>query len=82
MEGVAGTWAVPYLTNKQKLHRLLDKKLRNTICMEEVQEFAKIIEKCISLTPKDRPTMTEIVADLERLQLNLGCCCNHNPGRR
>lgn len=42
--------------------------------MEEAQEFAEIILKCLDLDPKTRPTMTEVVAYLEQLQLNMGSC--------
>ncbi|KAK2636257.1 hypothetical protein Ddye_031049 [Dipteronia dyeriana] len=79
--GVAGMWAKPYLSNKLELRHLIDKKLRKSIRMEEAQEFAEIVLKCLSLNPQSRPTMTEIVADLEQLQLNM-CSGNHNSRRR
>ncbi|KAK1552325.1 hypothetical protein Q3G72_014712 [Acer saccharum] len=78
---VAGMWARPYLCNKLELHHLIDKKLRKSIRMEEAQEFAEIVLKCISLNPKSRPTMTEIVADLEKLRLNM-CSGNRNSHKR
>ncbi|KAK3223093.1 hypothetical protein Dsin_010118 [Dipteronia sinensis] len=79
--GAAGMWAKPYLGNKLELHHLIDKKLRKSIRMDEAHEYAEIVLKCLSLNPKSRPTMTEIVADLEQLQLNM-CSRNHNSRKR
>ncbi|KAL5759571.1 hypothetical protein ACOSQ2_018409 [Xanthoceras sorbifolium] len=76
-DGVAATWAKPYLSNKLELHHVIDKKLEKSIRVEEAQEFAEIILKCLSLNPKSRPTMTEIVAGLEQLQLIM-CRSSHN----
>lgn len=42
--------------------------------MEEAQEFAEIILRCLNSDPKNRPTMSEVVAALEQLQLNMGSC--------
>ncbi|KAJ4711293.1 Protein kinase [Melia azedarach] len=72
--GLAGRWAKPYLSNKHELHHIVDEKLGRNIRMEEAQEFAEIILKCLDLDPKTRPTMTEVVAYLEQLQLNMGSC--------
>lgn len=42
--------------------------------MEEAQTFAQIILRCLNSDPKNRPTMSEVVAALEQLQLNMGSC--------
>ncbi|XP_044480281.1 probable serine/threonine-protein kinase PBL9 [Mangifera indica] len=70
--GLAGMWAKPYLSNKQELHRAVDQRLGKNIRMEEAQEFAQIILRCLSLEPKTTPTMTQVVADLEQLELPMG----------
>lgn len=72
--GVAGDlaqWAKPYLSNKQELHRVTDKKLRKKVHVEEAYEFAEIILKCLDPNPKGRPTMTEVVNRLEQLEQNM-----------
>ncbi|KAJ0039091.1 hypothetical protein Pint_22689 [Pistacia integerrima] len=70
--GLAGMWAKPYLSNKQELCRVVDERLGKNIRMEEAQEFAQIILRCLSLEPKTRPTMTQVVAYLEQLELHMG----------
>ncbi|KAL9424127.1 hypothetical protein AB3S75_036080 [Citrus x aurantiifolia] len=72
--GLAGNWAKPYLSNKLALHQIIDEKLGRNIQMEEAQEFAEIILRCLNSDPKNRPTMSEVVAALEQLQLNMGSC--------
>ncbi|KAJ0094452.1 hypothetical protein Patl1_15831 [Pistacia atlantica] len=62
----------PYLSNKQELCRVVDERLGKNIRMEEAQEFAQIILRCLSLEPKTRPTMTQVVADLEQIELHMG----------
>lgn len=69
-DGVArdlAQWTKPHLSNKVELHRVVDKKL-GSIPMEEALDFAKVILRCLSSNPRTRPTMAEVVADLEKLQ--------------
>lgn len=63
-EGNLVQWAEPYLSNKLDMHSVLEKNFPR----EVVQEFAEIILRCLSSDPKERPTMSEVVADLQRLQ--------------
>jgi serine/threonine protein kinase len=67
-EGNLVQWAEPYLSNKLDMHSVIDKRLEKNFPREGVQEFAKIILRCLSSDPKERPTMSEVVADLQRLQ--------------
>ncbi|KAJ7943510.1 Protein kinase [Quillaja saponaria] len=74
-DGVAGNlalWAEPYLSNKVELHQVIDKRLGKNIPMKECYKFADIIGRCLNSNPKSRPTMAEVVTDLEQLQLTLG----------
>ncbi|XP_042983322.1 probable serine/threonine-protein kinase PBL2 [Carya illinoinensis] len=64
-------WAKPYLRNKQCI---IDKRLGNNFPREGAQKYAKIILRCLNFDPKGRPTMSEVVADLERLVQNAGSC--------
>ncbi|XP_048228961.1 probable serine/threonine-protein kinase PBL9 [Ricinus communis] len=70
LPGSFAQWAKPHLSNKLELHHVIDKKLRS-IPMEEARDFAAIILRCLSSNPKTRPTMTEVVADLELLQQSM-----------
>lgn len=61
-------WAEPYVSNKLDMHSVIDKRLEKNFPREGVQEFAQIILRCLSSNPKERPTMSEVVADLQGLQ--------------
>ncbi|CAL5428863.1 unnamed protein product [Camellia sinensis] len=62
-------WARSYLSNMQEvINRVIDKRLGNDFQMEEGYEFAEIILRCLALSPKSRPTMTEVVHALEQLE--------------
>ncbi|KAE8023296.1 hypothetical protein FH972_009011 [Carpinus fangiana] len=67
-EGNLARWAEPYLSNKLDMHSVIDKRLEKNFPREGVQEFAEIILRCPSSDPKERPTMSEVVADLQGLQ--------------
>ena len=67
MEGNLVQWAKPYLSNKLHIHTVIDKRLGESFPREEAQEFAETILRCLSSNPEDRPTISEVVADLERL---------------
>lgn len=77
MVGDLVEWAKPYLSNKQCI---IDKRLGNNFPTEGAQKFAKIILRCLNFDPKERPTMSEVVADLERLVQYTGSC-NQNKLR-
>lgn len=58
-------WSKPYLSNKQC--NIIDKRLGNDFPRERAQKFAEIILRCLNLDPKERPTMSEVESELERL---------------
>ncbi|RWR89838.1 putative serine/threonine-protein kinase NAK [Cinnamomum micranthum f. kanehirae] len=60
-------WAKPYLKDKLELHRIIDPRLQKKYHMEQAHELAHIILHCLNTDPKSRPTMTEIVTSLQRL---------------
>lgn len=61
-------WAKPYLANKRKLFRVLDNRIEGQYSMDEAHGVATLALRCISVEPKLRPTMEEIVKELEQLQ--------------
>ncbi|KAK6280816.1 hypothetical protein POUND7_014641 [Theobroma cacao] len=64
-------WAKPHLSNQMELHNIIDMRIARDIEMDEAHKFATIIQQCLSSDPKDRPTMSEVLADLEQLQQNM-----------
>ncbi|CAN6675969.1 unnamed protein product [Malus baccata var. baccata] len=72
MTGDLTKWAEPYLRNRLQLHRVIDQRLGNNFPVEEAHRFAELILRCLDSNPKSRPTMTEVVADLEELHENTG----------
>ncbi|KAK8567261.1 hypothetical protein V6N12_005857 [Hibiscus sabdariffa] len=64
-------WAKPHLSNRMELHNIIDKKIARNINMEEANKFASIICRCLSSDPKNRLTMSEVLASLEQLQKDM-----------
>ena len=65
--------AKPYLNNKQQLPHVIDKRLGSNFSMEEAQEFAEIILRCLNPDAQCRPTMTEVLSSLEQLDQSRDC---------
>ncbi|PIN24381.1 Serine/threonine protein kinase [Handroanthus impetiginosus] len=61
-------WSKPYLANKRKIHRVIDNRLEGQYTMDAAQKVADLALRCISLEPKLRPKMEEIVEELKQLQ--------------
>ncbi|KAK8649624.1 hypothetical protein V6N13_139292 [Hibiscus sabdariffa] len=61
-------WAKPYLANKPKIFRVLDSRLEGQYSMEGAYRAATLAWRCVSIEPKFRPRMSEVVTVLEQLQ--------------
>ncbi|XP_074267930.1 putative serine/threonine-protein kinase PBL10 isoform X1 [Silene latifolia] len=61
-------WARPYLTNKRKIFRILDNRLEGQYSLDTAIRVSALAFRCLSAEPKFRPTMKEIVKELEQLQ--------------
>ncbi|KAL2486483.1 Protein kinase APK1B [Abeliophyllum distichum] len=61
-------WAKPHLANKHKLFRVLDNRLEGQYTIDVAHRVANLTLQCISSEPNLRPTMKEIVKELEQLQ--------------
>lgn len=69
-------WARPLLKDSHKLDRIMDARLEGQYSREGARKLASLAHQCLSLHPKSRPTMTNVVKTLEPL-LDL----NDNPIR-
>lgn len=61
-------WARPYLTNKRKIFRILDSRLEGQYTLDTAYRVSALAYRCLSIESKFRPTMEEVVKELEQLQ--------------
>ncbi|GMY14538.1 receptor-like cytoplasmic kinase 176 [Fagus crenata] len=61
-------WAKPYLTSKRRIFRVLDTRLEGQYSLDRAQKAANLAVQCLTLEPKNRPNMDEVVTALEELQ--------------
>nr|XP_043628157.1 probable serine/threonine-protein kinase PBL15 [Erigeron canadensis] len=61
-------WVKPYLTSSRRLRCIIDTRLAGQYSVRGTKEMALLALYCVSLNPKDRPKMTEIIETLEGLQ--------------
>ncbi|KAI7751250.1 hypothetical protein M8C21_012832 [Ambrosia artemisiifolia] len=61
-------WAKPYLAQKRKVLRVLDNRLEGQYTLEAAYAVATVALRCLSFEPKFRPSMSEVVKELEKLQ--------------
>ncbi|XP_026417664.1 receptor-like cytoplasmic kinase 176 [Papaver somniferum] len=78
-------WAKPYLSSKRRILRIIDTRLEGQYTQAEALKAANLAMQCLSVDPKYRPSMEEVVASLEGLQDSKGHArTNHsdrNPNR-
>ncbi|XP_035539584.1 putative receptor-like protein kinase At1g72540 [Juglans regia] len=58
-------WARPFLKDSHKLDRIMDPRLEGQYSREGARKLALLAHQCLSLHPKSRPTMTNVVKTLE-----------------
>lgn len=61
-------WAKPYLGDKRKLFRIMDIKLEGQYPQKAAHPAATLALQCLSVEPKARPRMSEVLATLEQIQ--------------
>ncbi|CAI9762018.1 unnamed protein product [Fraxinus pennsylvanica] len=61
-------WATPYLTNKRRILRVLDARLQGQYSLGRALKAAHLALQCLSMDPRSRPNMDEVVTALEKLQ--------------
>lgn len=60
-------WAKPILKDPYKLELLMDTKLEGQYSTEGARKASLLAYKCLSLSPKSRPTMRRVVKTLKPL---------------
>lgn len=61
-------WAKPSLSEKKKLKKIMDPRLENEYPMKGAIQAAEIVLKCVENDPKNRPSMEEILVNLEQIR--------------
>ncbi|KAH6805879.1 protein kinase 1B [Perilla frutescens var. frutescens] len=60
-------WAKPYLTNKRRIFRVMDTRIEGQYSVDRALKAATLALQCISMDPRSRPNMDEVVKALEQL---------------
>ncbi|KAF2306567.1 hypothetical protein GH714_019496 [Hevea brasiliensis] len=63
-------WARPKLNDKRKLLQIIDPRLENQYSVRAALKACSLAYYCLSLNPKARPLMSDVVETLEPLQCN------------
>ncbi|XP_076920153.1 putative serine/threonine-protein kinase PBL10 [Bidens hawaiensis] len=61
-------WAKPYLPHKRKLFRVLDNRLEGQYTLDGAHAAANLALRCVLMDPRFRPSMADVVKELELLQ--------------
>lgn len=62
------SWAKPYCSEKKKVLQILDTRLKGQYSDDAAYKVAKLALKCLTLDPKSRPCMVDVVVTLQHLQ--------------
>lgn len=62
-------WARPLLNNNKRLPRILDPRIEGQYSVQTAMKVANLAYQCLSLNPKGRPLMREVVETLEALEV-------------
>ncbi|CAN0926593.1 Probable serine/threonine-protein kinase PBL9 [Linum grandiflorum] len=61
-------WARPYLINKRRVLRIMDARLEGQYLLPRAQKVANLALQCLTMEPRFRPNMDEVVTVLEQVQ--------------
>ncbi|XP_054778800.1 probable serine/threonine-protein kinase PIX13 [Prosopis cineraria] len=61
-------WVKPYLQDGRKLKGIMDSRLEGKYSSKSAFRIAQLALKCLALEPKHRPSMKEVLENLERIQ--------------
>lgn len=60
-------YAKPYLSNKRKLKKIMDRRLGEQCPAKASFQAAELILKCLESDPKSRPSMDQVLETLEKI---------------
>ncbi|OMO77939.1 hypothetical protein COLO4_24924 [Corchorus olitorius] len=60
-------WAKPFLSDNRKVLRIMDTRLGGQYSKKSAQAAAALAVQCLHTDPKNRPSMVEVLASMERL---------------
>lgn len=61
-------WATPYLRNKRKIFRIMDTRIQGQYPSSAALRIARLALLCLCVEPRFRPSMNQVVEELEQLQ--------------
>ena len=65
-------WAKCFLTSKRKILNVLDDGIEGQYSIDGALEAANLAAQCLSVEPRSRPSMDQVVGILEQLQHSSG----------
>ncbi|KAL8167896.1 hypothetical protein V2J09_009395, partial [Rumex salicifolius] len=74
-------WARPCLNNKRKIFRVVDPRITGQYTVDHALKASLIALKCLSPDPKCRPSMVDVVKELDKLQVPQDSHRNSQVGR-
>ncbi|KAJ6319674.1 hypothetical protein OIU78_015147 [Salix suchowensis] len=86
-EGVLVSWALPRLTDREKVVEIMDPALEGQYSMKEVVQVAAIAAMCVQPEADYRPLMADVVQSLvplvktQRSTSKVGSCSNIHADR-
>ncbi|KAL5202256.1 hypothetical protein ABZP36_013208 [Zizania latifolia] len=75
------SWALPRLTNREKLVQMVDPALRGQFAMKDLIQVAAITAMCIQTKAEYRPLMTDVVQSLIPIVKSPLMSCSSTPLR-
>ncbi|KAJ7978702.1 Protein kinase [Quillaja saponaria] len=67
-------WVKPFLLNRRKLRNIIDSRFEGKYPSKAAFHIAQLAINCLAAEPKQRPSMKEVIENLERIQ-----AANENP---
>ncbi|CAL5189992.1 unnamed protein product [Lathyrus oleraceus] len=61
-------WAKPYLNSKRRIFQVMDARIEGQYTVRQAMKVANLAIQCLSVEPRFRPKMDEVVIALEELQ--------------
>lgn len=61
-------WAIPLLSDETKLQTIMDARIKGQYSSQEALQTAHLTLKCLQLDPQSRPSMAQVVDELQHIQ--------------